>query len=67
MVDRTILDCKDEKMKPYYEEKRKPGGCQLHNLFCQYPDCDRPPEILKDKINKQAIALKRKIDNEHSS
>jgi hypothetical protein len=23
------------------EEKKKPGGCQLHNLHCRYPDCDR--------------------------
>jgi hypothetical protein len=23
------------------EENRKPGGCQLHNLHCGYPDCDR--------------------------
>lgn len=22
-------------------ERRKPGGCQLHNLQCGYPDCDR--------------------------
>lgn len=22
-------------------EKRKPGGCQLHNLHCGYPECDR--------------------------
>jgi hypothetical protein len=22
-------------------EKRKPGGCQLHNLHCGYPACDR--------------------------
>lgn len=24
-------------------EKAKPGGCQLHNLHCGYPDCDRRP------------------------
>lgn len=24
-------------------EKRKPGGCQLHNLHCGYPACDRKP------------------------
>lgn len=23
------------------KEKAKPGGCQLHNLHCGYPDCDR--------------------------
>ena len=22
-------------------ENAKPGGCQLHNLHCGYPDCDR--------------------------
>lgn len=25
------------------EHKRAPGGCQLHNLQCAYPDCDRRP------------------------
>ena len=24
-------------------EKAKPGGCQLHNLHCGYPACDRKP------------------------
>ena len=23
------------------KEKAKPGGCQLHNLQCGYPECDR--------------------------
>ena len=23
------------------KEKAKPGGCQLHNLQCSYPACDR--------------------------
>ena len=22
-------------------ENNKPGGCQLHNLHCGYPECDR--------------------------
>lgn len=22
------------------ENKRRPGGCQLHNLHCSYPKCD---------------------------
>ena len=22
-------------------EKKKPGGCQLHNIFCGFPACDR--------------------------
>ena len=25
------------------EHKKAPGGCQLHNLHCGYPDCDRRP------------------------
>ena len=27
------------------KEKQKPGGCQLHNLQCGYPKCDRGPTI----------------------
>jgi len=23
-------------------EKLKPGGCQLHNLHCGWPDCNKP-------------------------
>lgn len=26
-------------------EKRKPGGCQLHNLHCGYPACDRKAAV----------------------
>lgn len=25
-------------------EKQKPGGCQLGNLRCRYPVCERPPK-----------------------
>lgn len=25
-------------------EKLKPGGCQLHNLQCGWPACNKPPE-----------------------
>lgn len=28
-------------------EKAKPGGCQLYNLHCGYPDCDRLPAAPK--------------------
>ena len=28
------------------EEKAKKGGCQLHNLHCGYPACDRRPAAL---------------------
>lgn len=27
------------------ENKSQPGGCQLHNLQCGYPDCDRRPNV----------------------
>lgn len=26
--------------KPICPERRKPGGCTLHNLHCAYPQCD---------------------------
>jgi len=38
---------KEEKQEPvaytqgHCKEKAKPGGCQLHNLHCGYPACDR--------------------------
>lgn len=25
------------------QNNNQPGGCQLHNLQCQWPDCDRQP------------------------
>lgn len=25
--------------------RKKPGGCPLHNLFCGYPKCDEGPAI----------------------
>lgn len=25
--------------------KKAPGGCQLHNLQCGYPECDRKPAM----------------------
>lgn len=25
------------------ENGKRPGGCQLHNLHCGYPSCDRRP------------------------
>lgn len=32
-----------EQATGYCKEKAKPGGCQLHNLHCRYPDCDKKP------------------------
>ncbi len=34
LVDYTTGHCK---------ELNKPGGCQLHNLRCNFPYCDRKP------------------------
>lgn len=31
------------------ENHRRPGGCQLHNLQCGWPDCDRKPAPPKDE------------------
>ena len=28
------------------KERAKPNGCQLHNLHCGYPECDRKPAAL---------------------
>ena len=28
------------------KERAKPNGCQLHNLHCGYPECDRKPVAL---------------------
>jgi len=33
----------DEPSVDYCPEKLKPGGCQLHNLHCGYPQCNEPP------------------------
>lgn len=35
-------------------EKRKPGGCQLHNLHCGYPACDRKPADDMDRPTTEA-------------
>jgi hypothetical protein len=37
-----------DERKDYCPEKRKPGGCQLHNLHCGYPKCNEPPAPSKD-------------------
>ena len=49
IVDKAIAEHEAEKqagpVAAYTEghcaEKRKPGGCTLHNLHCGYPACDR--------------------------
>jgi len=41
-------------------EKAKPGGCQLHNLHCGYPACDRKPAApdKKEKPNGRHDGLR---------
>jgi hypothetical protein len=31
-------------MSGHCPEKKKPGGCQLPNWYCQFPQCDSPPK-----------------------
>src|SRR5690606_3250512 len=28
------------RLRKVCDEKDKPNGCQLHNLYCNYPDCE---------------------------
>lgn len=38
---RELLSRKDPVVSSgHCKEKKKPGGCQLHNLHCGYPNCD---------------------------
>lgn len=37
---RELLAGEPEETSGWCEEKKKPGGCQLHNLHCGYPNCD---------------------------
>lgn len=37
---RELLAGQPEETSGWCEEKKKPGGCQLHNLHCGYPNCD---------------------------
>lgn len=39
-------------------ERRKPGGCQLHNLHCGYPACDRiKEEEPKSNLPEETVGL----------
>lgn len=40
----AALHLKKKKRIGRCKEKAKPGGCQLHNLHCGYPECDEFPE-----------------------
>lgn len=37
---RQLLAGIEEETSGWCEEKKRPGGCQLHNLHCGYPNCD---------------------------
>jgi hypothetical protein len=50
---RAVLSAPQPAPSPTYTEghcahKKAPGGCQLHNLQCGYPDCDRRPAQQKE-------------------
>jgi hypothetical protein len=56
---------KPEQGEPTYttghcERKKQPGGCDLHNLSCRYPDCDR--EAAQPKPAGEADSLVRRLD-----
>ena len=47
-ASKSLLEPQAEPVVPGYTEghcaeKAKKGGCQLHNLHCGYPACDRKP------------------------
>jgi len=42
------------------KERAKPGGCQLHNLHCGYPQCDRKP--ITHPAPEQVEQLKAEIE-----
>lgn len=39
---REALAAQAEPVAIHCPEKRKPGGCQLHNLHCGWPECNKP-------------------------
>jgi hypothetical protein len=38
-------------------EKAKPRGCQLHNLHCRYPACDRKTAATPPAAQRQWVGL----------
>jgi hypothetical protein len=52
-----------EEQEPQYttghcKERAKPNGCQLHNLHCGYPECDRKPAALAQQEQEPVAWLK---------
>ena len=48
IIDMARLAARPAQGEPKYttghcENHKQPGGCQLHNLHCRYPECDRKP------------------------
>ena len=68
IVDKAIAEHEAEKqagpVAAYTEghcaEKRKPGGCTLHNLHCGYPACDRKaaPPSESDKEDAEQVTVR---------
>ena len=54
-------------MGSWCAEKRKPGGCQLHNLQCGYPACDQKPktELLAAAPQPEAVQAENLPSVEH--
>ena len=79
---RTAIE-QAEKQEPvayttgHCKQKAQPGGCQLHNVHCGYPDCDRkavatPPaaqrrieelEALLERQTARIVDLQTHIEN----
>jgi hypothetical protein len=45
------------------DNNRRPGGCQLHNVQCGYPQCDRKPVTDIEKLKAIVTELEEMINN----
>jgi len=48
------------------KQKAQPGGCQLHNLHCGYPDCDRKAVATPPAAQRQWVGLTKEEAKEIS-
>ncbi len=48
------------------KEMKKPNGCQLHNLQCGYPECDRKPTY-HATLKAENAEWKRIADQAHAA
>ena len=44
------------------KNKAQPGGCQLHNLQCGYPECDRQAAVEPPQYRAMWLAVKEELD-----